>query len=293
MNDLEAPRIPYLSEDRLRTRERHLVSEITTFRRRRQRRVFALGGVGLVASGFAAALAVVLVGVGTPSAFAAWTATPTTPTPGQVAAAETTCKAGAVTPPAGTPVVPTNVSLTDTRGPFTLVLFGANTATQGALICLSGPDGTQFSISSGSQPVPPGVDQITLNRLQGESANGQSYVIAEGSAGSEVSGTTLTLSDGSHVTASVGNGLFLAWWPGNATVTSAAVTTASGTTTQAISPLAIDTGGGTIASGGTYSGTGNGPHTPAQWAELRHYCQQLKAQHPNLPVIGPCATVKP
>lgn len=294
MSDLEAPPVPYLSDARLRARERHLVSEITTFRRRRQRRGFALGGAGLAASGVGAALAALLVGAGAPSAFAAWTATPSTPAPGQVSAAEATCKAGAATPPAGAPAVPTNVSLTDTRGPFTLVLFGANTSTQGALMCLSGPDGTQFSISSGSQPVPAVAGQITVNRLQGASANGQRYVIAEGSLGSAVSGVTLALTDGKHVTASVGNGLFLTWWPGNTTVTSATLTTATGTMTQPITPPAIDTGGSaTIAGGGTYSGTGNGPHTPAQWAELRHYCAQLKAQHPNLPVIGPCTIVKP
>lgn len=296
MSDLEAPPIPYLSETRLRTRERHLVSEITMFRRRRQRRRVAVGGAGLVASGLTAALAVMLIGAGTPSAYAAWTPAPTTPAPGEIRAAEATCEAGAVTPPVGAPAVPANVSLTDTRGPFTLVLFGAGTSTQGVLMCLSGPDGTHFSISttSGSQPAPPGTDHISLDRLQGGSANGRPYIIAEGSAGAGVSATTLALSDGSQVTASVGNGLFLAWWPGSATVTSATVTTASGTTAQSIIPPAIDTNdSGTIASGGTYSGNGNRPHTSAQWAELRHYCERLKAQHPDLSTTGPCALLKP
>ena len=116
MNDLEAPPIPYLTDARLLTRERHLVQEITA-RRRHQRRGVALGGAGLVASAVTTAL-VVLVGAGTPSAFAAWTASPTTPAPGQVAAAEAACTAGTANPPPGVPALPTEVTLADTRGPF-------------------------------------------------------------------------------------------------------------------------------------------------------------------------------
>ena len=293
MTELEAPSIPYLSGDRLLTRERHLVSEITASRRHRHRRRFALGGAGLAASGVTTAL-VVLVGTGTPAAFAAWTPSPTAPSPGQVAAAEATCQAGATAPPAGAPSVPTTVSLTDIRGPFTLVLFGAATPTKGVLMCMSGPDGTQFSIAMGNEPPGPRAGQITLDRLQGETADGQPYVVAEGSAGSGVSRATLTLSDGSQVVATVGNGLFLAWWPGSATVTSAAVTSASGTTAQTINSPTVDTGGsGTTATGGTSSGTGNGPHTPAQRAEFQRFCAQLKAEHPDKPTIGPCAMLDP
>ena len=86
MHDLEVPSIPPMSEARLLTRHEHLVHEIAG-RRHRQRRRFALAGVGLGASGVATAL-VVLVGAGTPSAFAAWTTSPTTPAPGQVTAAK-------------------------------------------------------------------------------------------------------------------------------------------------------------------------------------------------------------
>ncbi len=233
MHDLEVPPIPYLSDARLLTRQEHLVAEIADRRRHRQRRGFALGGVGLAASGVATAL-VVLVGAGTSPAFAAWTASPTTPAPGQVAAAEAACAARPTNPPPDAPTLPSTVTLTDTRGPFTLLLFGANTTSQGPLMCMSGPDGTQFSIASGSQPALPGPGQITLDRLQGASANGQNYTIAEGSTGSEVSAATVVLSDGTRVAATIGNGLFLAWWPGRSTVTSAILSTPSGTTTQAI-----------------------------------------------------------
>ena len=151
MHDLDIPPIPYLSDARLLARQEHLVQEIAGRRRHRQRRGFALGGIGLAASGVATAL-VVLVGAGTSPAFAAWTASPTTPASGQVATAEAACGARPTNPPPGAPTLPSTLSLTDTRGPFTLLLFGANTTSQGALMCMSGPDGTQFSIASGSQP---------------------------------------------------------------------------------------------------------------------------------------------
>jgi hypothetical protein len=260
MSDPEAPRIPYLSDGRLLTRQQHLVQEITVGRRHRQRRGFALGGAGLVAGGVTAAL-VVLAGAGAPPAFAAWRQAPTTPAPGQVAAAEGSCAARPANPPPGAPALPANVTLTDTRGPFTLMLFGTNSISQGVLICMSGPDGTQFSITGGNQPAMPGPGQITLDHLQAQSANGQPYTIAEGSVGSGVSAATVTLSDGSHVVTTVGNGLFLAWWPGKATVTSATLTTASGTTTQAINSPPVDTG-----NSGTDSGSGAAPHNASQRA---------------------------
>jgi hypothetical protein len=296
VNEFQPPAIPHLTDARLITRERHLVREITAQRGRRQRRVLALSSAALVAGGVATAL-VVLLNVGTPPAFAAWTASPTTPARGQLASAEATCAARPANPPPGVPALPTKVSLTDTRGPFTLVLFGTNTGSQGALLCMSGPDGTQFSIAVGDQPPLPEAGQITVDHLQAQSADGQPYVIAEGSAGAGVSAATLALSDGTHVVTTIGNGLFLAWWPGGATVTSATVTSASGTTTQPINSPPVDTGGsGTAASGGTNPGSGNGPHTAQQRAELQRFCAQLKAENihgPHGQPIGPCATNSP
>ena len=140
MNVLDAPPVPALSDFRLSTRQEHLVQEIAGRRRNRRRGGLALGGGALVASGVTTALLVV-AGPGTANAFAAWTAAPTTPAPGQVASAEATCEAAAATPPpdkvAGLATGATQVSLVDTRGPFTLVLFGADTST--TLMCVSGP----------------------------------------------------------------------------------------------------------------------------------------------------------
>jgi hypothetical protein len=55
-------------------------------------------------------------------------------------------------------------------------------------------------------------------------------VIAQ--AGDGVSAASLTLEDGSEVTATVQNGWAVAWWPGSQQVTSAELKTASGTQAQ-------------------------------------------------------------
>jgi len=248
MNVLDTPLVPTLSDFRLSTRQEYLVQEIAARRRNRRRGGLALGGGALVASGVTTAL-LVLAGPGTANAFAAWTAAPTKPAPGQVSSAEATCEAAAATPPsdkaAGLATGATQVSLLDTRGPFTLVLFGANPST--TLMCVSGPSITQANTQMtaiGGQPVLPEAGQIAIDRLQAESAtDGQAYTIAQGSVGSGVTSATLVLSDGSDIVTTTGNGLFLAWWPGSAVVTSATVTTATGTTTQAISSSTPGTGG--------------------------------------------------
>lgn len=156
---------------------------------------------------------------------------------------------------------------------------------------MSGPDGTQMSVAAGHQPAPPRAGQITRDRLEAESAHGRPCTVAEGSTGSGVSAATLTLSDDSRVDTTVGNSLFLAWWPGGATVTSAIVTSASGTTTQAITSPTRDTGGASSISRSA-TNPGGGPPTAAQRAELRRFCAHLRAAHihlPNGPPIPPCA----
>ena len=250
MNCLQAPPVPNLDDLRLSTRQAHLVREINVHRRHRRRGGLAVGGGALVAGGVATVV-LVLAGPGTSDAFAAWTSSPTTPAPGQVSSAEASCEAGAAATPPGLSTGATQVSLVDTRGPFTLVLFGTRTSTNGTLMCVSGPSinsgaltNSQMSESVGSQPMSPPAGQIAVDRLQADSANnGQVYTIAEGSVGSGVTAATLVLSDGSDVVTTTGNGLFLAWWPGSAVVTSATVTTATGTTAQPISSPTVDTGG--------------------------------------------------
>jgi hypothetical protein len=253
MTDLEIPSVPTLSDFRLSTRQEHLVQEIAGGRQRRRRGGLALGGGVLVASGVTSVW-LVLAGPGAANAFAAWTPSPTAPTPGQVSSAEAACEAGATAPPSdktssGLPARPTQVSLVDTRGPFTLVLFGASTST--TLLCVNGPSissSTQANsqmLEIGSPPVLANPGQIAVDRLLTESAeDGQAYTIAEGPVGSGVMAATLVLSDGSDVDTSIGNGLFLAWWPGSAVVTSATLITTAGTTTQPIRLPMLGNGSG-------------------------------------------------
>jgi hypothetical protein len=252
MNYLETPPVPTLSDFRLSTRQEHLVQEIAGRRRNRRRGGLALASGVLVAGGVTSVL-LVLAGPGTADAFAAWTPSPTTPAPGQVSSAEAACEAGVTASPSdkmspGLPGGATQVWLVDTRGPFTLVLFGANTST--TLLCVSGPSinssaqaNSQMMEIGSPQPALPEASQIAVNRLLAESADGQAYTIAEGLVGSGVTAATLVLSDGSDIVTTTGNGLLLAWWPGSAVVTSATVTTATGTTTQPISPSTPHTNG--------------------------------------------------
>ena len=83
-----------------------------------------------------------VVSVSTQSAFAGWTAVPTTPTNDQTSAALASCRAAPAAGPAGTEVTPppvpidTTPVLTDTRGPYTLLLFDGG---ETDALCVSGP----------------------------------------------------------------------------------------------------------------------------------------------------------
>ena len=67
------------------------------------------------------------------------------------------------------------------------------------------------------------------------SADG-AYTLIDGRTASGVTGVTLVRQDGQDVVTTVEDGWFVAWWPGSADTTSAQVTTASGTTTETLTP---------------------------------------------------------
>jgi hypothetical protein len=173
----------------------------------------ALGALGL--GGVAAAAgAAILLGSSAAPAFAGWTATPTTPQPGQLAAAQQQC-AGA-----GTPI------LSDTRGPYTASIY-ANGST-----CVSG-DGITINSSGGggaNANLPGGT--IALNGAGESDSGGQALTMVDGPIGAGVTGVTITRSDGSSVQATVKNGWYLAWWPGSQRAVTAQVATAGNTRTQ-------------------------------------------------------------
>jgi hypothetical protein len=246
------PGVPSLSDEWIALRTEHLVEEVTRPSPNRRRR-FVLTGVG----GGVAATAAVLVGLLGPwatPAFAGWTSQPTSASSSQLSAADSACTSLAANlasvSGATTAATLQPMSLSDVRGPYTLIVYG----TSNPSLCVSGTDltslhenGGSISIGSsalrstsqhtsswaystnqstnGSAPSPGGaVANLTYTDRQGD----EQFTVAEGSVGSEVSGATLLLSDGTSVVTTVSNGLFAAWWPGQATMSSIQVTTTNG-----------------------------------------------------------------
>jgi hypothetical protein len=209
----------------------------------------AVGGV-TVAAATGAAVWLFALSPQTTQAFAGWTADPSTAAPGQVSTAESSCEGHVTSLPTGLP--PANGSaptgsaptgstptlghlqpvLTDTRGPFTWVILASSDASAYAS-CITGPSLTAVSANSSRTPLSPSAGQVALaSASQTRTPGGDSYSFAEGRAGSGVTAATLVLADGTHVQATLQNGWFAAWWPSTQTVSSALVTTASGTTTE-------------------------------------------------------------
>jgi hypothetical protein len=203
-----AARITPEASARLRAVDYHPRSGRLSSRRARG----AVGALGL--SGVAAAVgAVVLLGSNAAPAFAGWTSSPTTPRPGQIAAAQQ-CATGS-----GAPV------LTDTRGPYTASIYADGaTCLQGNGIVISGGGG----VNAADAPA----GKIELNGAGESDSDGHALTMVDGRIGSGVTGVTITRSDGSSVQATVKNGWYLAWWPGSEHAVTAKVANANGTSTQ-------------------------------------------------------------
>ena len=257
MNNLSPPPVPDLSSDWIAARRDYLVREITMPRSRRVSRRLAVSGVGALAAAGAATAAVLLAfaGAGAPNAFAGWTAAPTRPVSNETTAALGQCTsrlAGAGGSQSGIPTGGWRPLLTDTRGPFTAMILQSGSA---SATCLTGPSftttaannaqpggATQHTLSAGTSSPPPTVSIMGL----GSSSTGpisqasqsrfttdhQPYTLVQGQVAADVTEVTLVLSDASNVQATVSNGSFVAWWPGNANAATATLTSAAGTTTQ-------------------------------------------------------------
>jgi hypothetical protein len=199
---------------------------------------------GVLTTAAAASAAVLLLDLGpqAPAAFAGWSASPTPASQAQVADAKDACQsqlghfstgagramkaARMKTPPSVVNMTPV---LTDTRGPFTFVIFSGTNGANGT--CISGPNFTSVSTRSGGAAEPPAGKIVASFEAHTAHAS-DAYSFLEGHAGTGVTAATLNLSDGTQVQTTLQNGWLVAWWPGSAAVTSAQVTTASGTTTQ-------------------------------------------------------------
>jgi hypothetical protein len=239
MNDLLPPPVPQLSDEWISSRQIALTDALSLSRGVGVKWGTLAGATGVAAT--VSVLTAVLIAGGaphtprvTPYAFAGWRASPTTPTDAQLTAADSTCQS-ALARLSGTNTAADVASfvpeLSDERGPFTVTVFG--NGGQDAAMCLFVANAIQVRwLEESGMAVDPGA--IAVNDVSSLDRDGQPYTLVEGQTGTGVTGITLSLADGSSVTASSGNGLFVAWWPGSQTITSATVATAGGTTTQTV-----------------------------------------------------------
>jgi len=260
--------------------------------------VGALGGAVVTAG---TVISVVVLGAAQP-AFAGWSASPTAASGPQASSADAACQAKlAANPPPNGPTVNSgwNAVTTDVRGPFTVVIFQDGTS---AATCFTGPSFTVLSQSSVNGQASSGSESVTgsgagtggggsSSVMVGGTASGDiahmtvahldstsdgPYTLAEGQVQSDVTGVTLVRSDGTDVQATTGGGWFVAWWPGSQDVTSAELTTPSGTTSEPLNVQSLPsppppgtTGSGSctasVSAPAVCSGTsGTGPSTGTQ-----------------------------
>lgn len=218
--------------------------------RGRRRRRLTIGALG-AASGAAALVSVLVLG-GSATAFAGWNATPSYPTAEQTAATQVSCQASL---PDALAQGSWNQVATDVRGPYTMAVYESGTTLAS---CLFGPsftsvqaesltsDSAMASAAGGPAPASPSgnllsggdIEQLLVSQVS-QAGNGP-YTVAEGRLDEQtVSAVTLVLSDGEDVTATIGNGWLVAWWPGGESVTAAQITFASGTTTDPLTHVAF------------------------------------------------------
>jgi hypothetical protein len=207
-------------------------------RTRRMRPPVAIGGGLAMAAGVLAAV-LSLTG-GARDAFAGWTPQPTAATRAQLAAAEDYCTKNVPDP--GLPL-----KLIDTRGPFTFVVYSDDSSND---FCTTGPSFSNASGWSTSPPVTVPAGKLFLWAEHTTTDSGPAYTFVIARAGDGVSAANVTLDDGTEVTATVRNSWAVAWWPGSHQLTSAQLTTASGTQTQTF----------TLGPCGLHNCAGGGPH---------------------------------
>jgi hypothetical protein len=127
------------------------------------------------------------------------------------------------------------VVLSDTRGPFELLVYSSVAST---VLCLSGSGFTSLTGGGGGSNLGvPAAGTIVVDRSFFTSDAGQAYTVFYGRTAPDVRAVTLTLSDGSSVVASTGDDRFAAWWPSGSGIASAQVTGSGGSVTQ---PLSIE-----------------------------------------------------
>lgn len=235
-----------------------------------------VGSLAGLAATTGTVVSVIVLG-GAQPAFAGWTAAPTPASSAQSTTASQNCLSQVEQSPAegGTSSAAWAPVATDVRGPFTVIVYGDGA---GEATCFNGPtftvvntassssqngqqsrsssvsvnkgSGSSTGTAKGSSSVSIGtlvgnisndVTQMTESHLDLDSAGGGSYTLVEGQIASDVVGVTFVRSDGDDVQATTGAGWLVAWWPGNAGITSAEVTTPSGQTSETFDTTILPT----------------------------------------------------
>lgn len=219
-------------------------------RRRRGARRLALVGVAAVA---AAGVALALPNPTDAPAFAGWTALPAQSSPADLAAAGAQCLELRT---AAAPDDPQNLAgahpvVTDRRGSTTFTVLASEAGLQSCLIgphvssstVVTGQGGSSLQSSSDDETgsnvhigtvredVPPAADGATFvgGETQGFGSD-EPWGSAVGRVGALVTSVEVGLSDGTTLTASVHDGVWAGWWPGESHVASVTPTLADGST---------------------------------------------------------------
>ena len=257
--------------------------------RPRPRRLPAAAALACAAT--AGTAVAVMVAGGTPAAYAGWSATPTsasTPSPQAAASCQDQLASSPAGPRGQLGSGPWQNVLTDVRGPFTVSLFQDDGAYAACFTSASftevnqiassggaGVSGTQVGSASGTASSSgggqgAGLSSTSVSRTSSgdlenvmqthlsTSADG-AYTLVDGRTASGVTGVTLVQQGGQDVVATVDDGWFIAWWPGDAAATSVQVATVSGTASEQLEPLPMPepSGPGSPSSGGPVSGSGS------------------------------------
>ncbi len=217
---------------------------------RPQSRRLAVAGSAAGTAGVGAIVAAVVTLSGATPAFAGWTPSPSVGAATNTSSAITACADQLASMPGGPGGTTWTPTATDVRGPYVLesLVSGSMSAT-----CLTGPSVTSVSFAdggslsssragSGGDPggtssttnyAPGGaVRELTLSSLN--TGSGAPFDTVEGAVAADVTAISFELSDGQSIKTTVSDGLVLAWWPSGSKPVSAQVTTASGTTSQAL-----------------------------------------------------------
>lgn len=165
-------------------------------------------------------------------ALAAWTAQPTPAGQSQISGAEARCSSALRGDPSGPKAAPApaggpwSPALVDTRSDLTLALYTDGTQW---VACLDGPSFIQVLPLDATGQAPVDGNSASLDKVSTRTVSGDVFSVALGRVGSAVTGVGLQRTDGSVVTATVGNGRYIAWWPGTVVVNAILITTATGT----------------------------------------------------------------